>query len=120
MACVKSYLVQVILLLLFVSCGKENQLPVLEARIMYLRVKLGERTDKEGKAYFRNMSQGHADSIYNALTEDMRRLERDSHDPQKHYEAECAHAFGVCEIQSGIENDVGTIAYMLEARKKKR
>lgn len=113
----RSRIVFPVLLLLCSCTNYEDGALLRQAEMTYLEVKLGQKSDSTGRAYFKNMSVEIADKLHDLLAEHLRQLELDDTNPQKHFDAGCNHSFGYCKIKSNIENFTGTLTYMLEARR---
>jgi len=103
-------------LLFLASCSLNEDTARMEATLIYLKAGNGDITDAEGRAYFQRMSADSASTLYNILSDHLRQLELDESNPQKHYDAECTHSLGMCEIKSNIGITTQTIIYMTEAR----
>ena len=101
-----------------IGCSKESEseLAALTAQNIYLKVSLGDIPDSTGKEHFRKLSQSTTEKVDKLLNEKLRKLELDSHDPKKHYDSNCRHSLGSCNIKGDIETISKTILYMYTAR----
>lgn len=117
----KLFLIIILPIFLLMACeekDKDLELKRLNAETTYLKVSINEMEKTQGEYVFTRMRQGEFDSLYEYENQCLRKLELDSHDPQKHYDAKCQHSFGICQIKTDIETATGTISFMLAARKK--
>ena len=111
--------VSLLVIFCLVSCSNsQDNILRLEAQLVYLNVQTGKMTDKDGKAYFREMGQDTVTKLYKILSERLSQLELDDTKPEKHFDAKCRHSLGMCEIRDDIKLTTKVLSYMLEARKK--